>query len=362
MFASDLVRALDTLGVEQRVVALRRGPGPATSFDAPARLLTTRDAPSMFDPRALRGLHAEIASFRPDIVQAHGGETLKHAVPATFGRAIPVVYRRIGSTPLWASSSAQRALYGALMRRAASVVAVADATRDETIEIFRVEPDRILTIPNAVDATRLCPRHPRDEVRKSIHVGPDVCMILSVGALTWEKDPLGMLAVADMVMRDLPRVVFAVAGDGPLRGDLECEVERRGLGGRVRLLGAREDVPDLLAASDVLLLASSTEGSPAVVIEAGLLGLPVAAYAIGGVPELVEHGLTGVLAPAGDRRALAAELAGLLVDPERRGMLGRRGSERCRMNFEIGAIAPRYLDVYERLASARTLSPRRPAT
>jgi glycosyltransferase involved in cell wall biosynthesis len=125
------------------------------------------------------------------------------------------------------------------------------------------------------------------------------------------------------------------------------------LAGRILVLGVREDVPDLLAASDVLVLASSTEGSPAVVIEAGLLGLPVAAYAIGGVPEIVEDGRTGVLVPAGDRERLAAEVAALLVDPDRRAAMGAAGSARCRGAFEIGAVAPRYLEVYERVAGPR---------
>src|SRR3970282_151677 len=101
-----------------------------------------------------------------------------------------------------------------------------------------------------------------------------------------------------------PEAVFVLVGDGPLAPEVNAEIASRGMGGHVRPLGVRTDVPDVFGASDVLLLASSTEGSPAVVIEAGLLGLPVAAYAVGGVPEQVRDGVTGILAPPGDRARL----------------------------------------------------------
>lgn len=349
IFASDLVGALRAIGTEQRVVALRGSTGPATPFEAPS-LALANGASGRFDARVLRAVGREIARFGPDVIQAHGGETLKYAIPATLRRRVPVVYRRIGSTPEWASSAAQRSLYGALARRSAAVVAVSEATREETLRVFRVPAARAVVIPNAVDARRLEPRTGRDAVREALGVPEAAPMIISVGALTWEKDPVGQVEIAALVLEDVPEAVFVLAGDGPLAADVEAEIATRGIGGHVRPLGVRTDVPDLLGASDVLLLASSTEGSPAVVIEAGLLGMPVAAYAVGGVPEQVRDGVTGILAPPGDRSALAAALVELLLDGDRRRAMGRRGSERCRAEFEIGAVAPRYLEVYERSA------------
>jgi glycosyltransferase involved in cell wall biosynthesis len=349
IFASDLVGALKAAGTEQRVVALRAAAGPATSFEAPALALRANGSSARFDGRILGGLVREIARFEPDVIQAHGGEALKYAVPATIGRRIPVVYRRIGSTPEWASSAAQRSLYGVLARRAAAVVAVSEATREETLRVFRVPAERAVTIPNAVDARRLKTQKTRDEVRGELGVSGSAPLVVSAGALTWEKDPVGQVEIAASVLDEAPDAVFALAGDGPLSADARAAIAGLGLQDRVRLLGVRTDVPDLLGAGDVLLLASSTEGSPAVVIEAGLLGLPVAAYAVGGVPEQVDDGVTGILAPAGDRAALAADLARLLRDADRRREMGRRHLLRCRDEFEIGAVAPRYLEVYERL-------------
>ena len=353
IFASDLVGALVPAGVDQHVVALRGTDGPATAFDAPRTEVVPGGAVRRFDRRAFAGVSASIGQFDPDVIQAHGGEALKYAIPAAaWRRRIPVVYRRIGSTPDWASSSVQRSLYGALARRAAYVVAVSEATRDEVLRVMRVPPERAVTIPNAVAARRLATRSDREAVREGLGVAAPAPLVVSVGAFTWEKDPLGQVEIAAEVLRAAPEAVFVLVGDGPLGTEVKAEVARRGIADGVRVLGVRDDIPDLLGASDVLLLASSTEGSPAVLIEAGLMGLPVAAYAIGGVPEIVLDGSTGVLVPAGQRSALAEALVALLGDADRRASMGARAAERCRREFEIGAIAPRYLEVYRRAARA----------
>lgn len=350
IFASDLVGALVSAGVDQHVVALRGTDGPATAFDAPTTEVVPGGALSRFDRRAFRGVSAAIGAFDPDVIQAHGGEALKYAISAAWRRRIPVVYRRIGSTPDWASSSVQRSLYGALARRAAYVVAVSEATRDEVLRVMRVPPERAVTIPNAVAARRLARRSNREAVRRGLGVPASAPLVVSVGAFTWEKDPLGQVDIAAAVLGAVPEAVFVLVGDGPLGTEVKAEVARRGIADAVRVVGVRDDVPDLLAASDVLLLASSTEGSPAVLIEAGLMGLPVAAYAIGGVPEVVRDGSTGVLVPPGERSALAEALVALLGDADRRASMGARAAERCRREFEIGAIAPRYVEVYRRAA------------
>jgi len=133
---------------------------------------------------------------------------------------------------------------------------------------------------------------------------------------------------------------------------VEAAVRAANLQDRVVLLGFREDVPDLMAAADVLLFASredGMEGMPAVLIEAGMSGLPVVAYGIGGVPEVVVDGETGVVVRSGDVEALATAAAGLLGDPDRGSRFGAAARDRCE-RFDIRAVAPRYLAVYRELA------------
>jgi glycosyltransferase involved in cell wall biosynthesis len=357
IFAADLVGALAKLGIDQRVAVLRPAPvGQAVEFAADVTVLGTggRRVPGTgMEVGALRCLRTIVADWAPDLIQAHGGEALKHAVAATAPGGHPIAYRRIGSAPPWITRGARRAGYTWLLRRAARVVAVAEVVRRETIELFRLPAGHVVTIPNGVDAGRLTPSADRSAVRRRLGIPPGAGVVLSLGALSWEKDPHEHLEVTAPLLARQGDLVHLVAGDGPLRPALEATVHRRGLAGRVRLLGGRSDVPDLLAAADVLLFASRAEGMegmPAIVIEAGMAGLAVAGYEVAGVAEVVENGATGLLVPAMRRERLTEAVSTLLRDGPRRLVMGRSARALC-ARFEIGAIAPRYLDLYGAVVS-----------
>jgi glycosyltransferase involved in cell wall biosynthesis len=127
-------------------------------------------------------------------------------------------------------------------------------------------------------------------------------------------------------------------------------IERQDPQTDTRLLGSRDDIADLLAASDVLLFASrpdGMEGVPAVVIEAGMLELPVVGYDVAGVHEVVVDGATGILMPSGDADGVVDGIAAVFADDALRHRLGFAAKGRCLKLFEIGAAADRYIDLYE---------------
>jgi glycosyltransferase involved in cell wall biosynthesis len=341
--AADLIGAMGELGVHQQVATLRGGD---LGFPAPTEALWTgwRVPGIRADGGAAWRLRGLLRSWRPDVVHAHGGEAFKHAALAT--RRIPVAYRRIGWVSPRGRRGLRRAVHARLLRRAAVLICVAEAVARETIELLGVPDDLVVVVPTAIDAGRLRPSRPREAVRRSLGIGPSAKVLLSLGALVWEKDPMAHLAVAERVRREVPSAVHVIAGDGPIRPQVEAAV----LDGATRVLGSRRDVADLLEASDLLLLASRSEGLPNVVIEAGLAGLPAVAYDVAGVREVVQHGRTGLVAPAGDIDGLASAAARLLADPEAGRRMGDAARERCRREFEISVVAPRYLDIYRGLA------------
>jgi glycosyltransferase involved in cell wall biosynthesis len=354
MFASDLVAALDAEELDQRVAVLHGAPPWAVELRAPVtglRAGASRRPVLPLEPGAVLGLRRLLRDWRPDLVQAHGGHPLKYAAAATAGGGPPVVYRRIGSVS-WLSNRPRRALYRRLVRRAARVVAVAESIRQETIEAFRLDPAQVVTIPNGVDPRRLQPERGRDATRAALGIAPEDVVVLSLGALAWEKDPLGHLAVTAPLLRGHPAAAHVFAGDGPLRPELEAAARREGLDGRVRVLGSRADVGDLLAASDLLLFASRTEGMPASVIEAGVAGLPVVGVTLTGVPEVVADGVSGLLAPPGDHDGLRAATARLLEDPALRRRLGQAARTRCRERYAIDVVAAAYRELYEDVVEA----------
>jgi glycosyltransferase involved in cell wall biosynthesis len=356
IFAADLVGALAEAGVVQHVAMLRGQTGSPVRFAADTVVLGTgggRVPGTGVEVAGLRRLRSLIARWSPDVIQAHGGEVLKYAVAATASRPGSVVYRRIGSAPPWITRGIRRTAYARLLRRAALVVAVAEAVRLETLQLFRLPPDDVVTIPNGVDARRLQPSSDRAALRRRLGVPPEAAVVLSLGALSWEKDPLEHLRVTTPVLARHAHAFHLFAGDGPLQGKLAAAVGQAGLGDRVRVLGSRSDVADLLEAADLLLFASQPggmEGMPAIVIEAGMAGVPVVGYAVAGVGEVVVSGETGLLVHPSDQQRLTEAVSMLLEDDSRRLAMGRAARTRCATRFEIGGVAAQYLECYEQVA------------
>jgi len=355
IFASDLIRAIDRPDVSHRVAILRDLGGVTISYGAPTVVLPAsgRTVPGFrMDPATIRGLRSIVRRWTPDIVQSHGGDTLKHAVAATTGYRIRLVYRAIGAAPSWATRGPRRVVYGRLIRSATRVVAVAEAVRHEIVARFGASEAHVVTIANGVDPERLSSERSRASVRRSLGIPSGSPVILSLGSLNWEKDPLAHLQVVSRVCQRVPAVRHLMVGDGPLRDEVSSTVGRMGLAGRVLVLGARRDIADLLRASDVVLLASRIEGMPACLIEGGMAGLPAVAYAIAGIPEIVDDGSTGVLVRPGDVGGLADSVSRLLADPETRKAMGRRARLRCRAHFDVRVIATKYLELWQEILTS----------
>jgi len=356
VFAADLVGALNGAGVEQAVVILDPE-GAAVSFEAPVHLLepSGKRLPALrADTGILRGLRSVISEWRPDLIQGHGGDTLKYGLLAA--RRHPVVHRAIGMAPPWIARGPRRVAYSLLMRRAARVVPLADAVGREVIDVFGVAPNRVVTIMNAVDVGRMNGGGNRGATRRKLGLPDRVPVILSLAALTWEKDPLAHLDVTSRVLRNEGGAIHLFVGDGPMRREVEAEIAGRGMGEHVRLLGARDDIPDLLAASDLVLFASrpdGMEGLPTILIEAGMANRPVVGYALAGVREVVLDGVTGRLAEPGRPEALAELALALLRDGGERRRLGEAARRRCLDAFEIGVVAPQYIEVYKSVLDER---------
>jgi glycosyltransferase involved in cell wall biosynthesis len=172
MFVADLARALDPMGVDQMVTILHGDRGGDVDFGVDTIRLAPggRTIPGLrIDGGLVRGIRDAVRRWRPSLLQAHGGEALKHSIVAAGGR-IPVVYRRIGSTSGWGPFNPRRAAHSLLVRRAAHVICVSDSARREIVRSFRVPLSRASTIPNAVDLERIKPTRTTADVRAELGI------------------------------------------------------------------------------------------------------------------------------------------------------------------------------------------------
>ena len=228
-------------------------------------------------------------------------------------------------------------------------IAVSEEGRRRMIEVERIDPDRITLIPNGIAGFE-----PGDgaRIRAELGIGPADPVIGSVGHLRREKAYEVLVEAAARLRDGGARPAVLIAGEGPERERLETLISARGLGSSVRLLGARSDVPDLLAAFDVAVCCSDFEGGPLSVMEYMEAGLPVVATNVGGLPELVADRESGILVAARDPEALAAALADLIGDPDQRRRMGERGRslrrERWSLDAWVGRIGALYLELLSR--------------
>ncbi|GAA6524412.1 glycosyltransferase [Intrasporangium sp. DVR] len=189
----------------------------------------------------------------------------------------------------------------------------------------------------------------RRRVRGELGIPEDAVVAITVANLRREKDYPNLLEAARLALRDDDRLVLLAVGQGPLADEIEALHHRLQLGERVRLLGYRTDVADLLAAADIFILGSAYEGLPVSIMEAMAQGLPVVATAVGGVPEAVTDGETGRLVPPRDPQALAHALNGLASDVNARLTMSAAAKERAR-SFDIRTAVVEEERAYTQLA------------
>jgi len=217
-----------------------------------------------------------------------------------------------------------------LARRTDRLLTVSQTVRRELLELGVGTPDRLTVVPLGLDLEPFLTVDPSggNGLRRELGVEPGTPLVGIVARLVPIKAHEVFFAAAAMVSARRPETRFVVVGDGARRVELETMVERLGLARSVRFLGWRGDLPAIYRDVDVVVLTSRNEGSPVSLIEAMAAGRPVVATRVGGVPDLVEHGVNGYLVEPDQPSLVADAVLALLDEPERREALGRAGRKR----------------------------------
>jgi sugar transferase (PEP-CTERM/EpsH1 system associated) len=230
---------------------------------------------------------------------------------------------------------------------------VSDDLRRWLVEEVGIAPAKVVRIHNGVDTERYAPGD-RDEIRARLGIRSCQTVVGTVGRLDPVKDQATLIQA---FARLAAEAVLVIAGDGPCRNELRDQATALGLGDRVRFLGERHDVSQVLRAMDVFVLPSIAEGISNTILEAMATGLPVVATRVGGNPELVVPGVTGQLVPRQNPDALAESIGEYLSDPVQRSDHGAHARARATGVFGLDAMRDAYADLYARLGG---IGPARP--
>ena len=227
-------------------------------------------------------------------------------------------------------------------------LAVSEHVARELSEVSGLPSERIRVVRNGIPLADYS-RPVDGALRKTLSGGSGRPIVLTPARLDRQKGHRYLLEAATMV----PDAKFVLAGDGPLRAELEAQVQAQGLSDRVTFLGHRKDIPDLLAACDLFVLPSLFEGYPLSVMEAAAAGKPVIATAVGGTDEALSNGCSGLLVPPADSRALADAIRTLLADPSRAASLAHAAKAHALREFSAERMCQGTVEVYEEVLALR---------
>jgi L-malate glycosyltransferase len=293
--------------------------------------------------------------YRPRIVHAQlfwayviGADAARLAgVPFVIASRLGLGHFRASLPRSWV------ALERGATRRTDLVIANSLAVAEDASKGEAIPANKLAVVYNGIDTHSFRPRSETEtwETRASLGVGASAQVVTVVANLIHYKGHRYLLEAWPTVLDRFPDAVLALVGEGPLRPVLQEQAARLGVGHSVRLLGTRLDVPDILAASDLVVHPSLEEGFSNAVLEAMAAGKGVIATDVGGNREAVVHDETGLLVPPADAPALAGAMITLLENPERRQRLGRAGRARVERRFDVGSMVRAYADVYEALVA-----------
>jgi glycosyltransferase involved in cell wall biosynthesis len=343
--AVDLARLQRAAGHRVHAISIAPEPeGPSGQGFRDAGVFTATIAKG---PRVDLGLPFRLASYLRqngvEVVHTHNPHALIYGAPAARFAGAVAIHSKHGMNP-----DRKRRLF---VRRWVSklvdaYVAVTPKLAEVAIDDGDCPAARLHIVPNGIDVSRFGPSMlTRRRMRAELGLPQHAWVVGTVGRLAPEKDQALLIDAMAPLLDDSHRLV--IVGGGAESAALRERIARTPGGRYVHMLGARRDVEDILAALDAFALTSRTEGLPLVLLEAMATGVPVLSTAVGGIPDLVEHRVTGLLSLAGDRMAITRQLARLSEDGTLSRRLGEAGRDEVVRRHSVERMARQYGLLYE---------------
>ncbi len=307
------------------------------------------------DLRALLETASLIRQQGYDIVHTHSSKAGFIGRVAAKLAHTPVIIHTIHGFPFHRYMSPFRRWSYILLEKLAAgltdrLISVSELLKEEAIRLEIASTDRITTIYSGIDPSQFEISVDVSMKKLELELDPYVPVVGTVGRLSKQKAPQDFVKAAFEVLRQVPQVQFLMVGDGPLRHKVE---ELIGADSRIRILGYRQDVPQILHTFDVFVLSSWWEGVGRALTEAMSIGLPVVATRVNGVPELVVDGETGFLTPPQCPQVLAERIVSLLQNPNKAKQFGKNARRRVFSSFNADLMMERISSLYQELLEGK---------
>jgi glycosyltransferase involved in cell wall biosynthesis len=310
-----------------------------------------------FDGRVYQRLHQALKRHRPDIVHTHL-HVLRYTLPSLLFLKPASAVHTVHNLAEREIEPRARCLQRFAIHHGVVPIAVSKEVARSLRQLYGIQDCRVIANGVPTNVYRY-PRVCRSEWRAREGFRDDHVLFVCVARLEEQKNHALLINAFAQGPASDPNAQLVLVGEGLLRDRLRDQAESLGLAQRIHFLGLRTDIPDVLSAMDVFVLASNWEGNPLCVMEAMAAGLPIVSTAVGGVPDLFTHGREGLLVRPGSEQGLSRGLNSLLLNPELRHSLGIAATRRAKECFDVSRMVYEYEDLYEtQMERARCISPR----
>jgi glycosyltransferase involved in cell wall biosynthesis len=351
IFASQLASHINHSGNKAIIVSLF--PGDAElPFSGNIISLNGNQPGRMYDFKAWKKLSQIIKEEKPDIIQANAGDTLKYAV---FSKILyrwkqPIVFRNASTISLYIKTWSQRTWNNFLFRFTDKIISVSNASALDFAKLFPNYKNKITTIPIGIEHVESSKRI-NGSTTERVHLNGHGPVIIHVGGFTFEKNHAGIIDIFNIVSKQDPSAKLYLVGDGPLKEETEQIAKLKGLDSKIKFCGFQHNAMQFIRGADVLILPSIIEGLPGVLLEAFYCKIPVVAYDVGGVKEIVINGKTGRLIEKGDEDAFANGIVEALQNNAHNQNLLENAYELVTTQYLNTHIARQFLSIYASVAS-----------
>lgn len=334
------------------LIACQPGSGiliKAREYDIPVEEVVIRGS---YDLRAVRDLYRLIKKHRINIVNTHSGkDTWVGSFAARLAGVDLLVRTRHLSVPISTS------VFNFVHRMADGIITTGESIRQELITRNRIPSDKVLSIATGVSVQRFDPASADSSAfRTEFGIPVGVPIVTMVAVLRRMKRHDLLLAAARLVLQSNPEARFLIVGDGPIHDVVRDQISEMGLGDRVIMTGYRQDIQNVLALSDVVVLTSDRfEGVPQSLSQAMVMSLPVIASPIGSIPELIMDGKTGLLANTGSAESFAEKITLLLDDHRLRTQLGTAARQHILEGYTDEVMISKTVEFYDYLLRQKRL-------
>lgn len=284
IFTAQLCESLSQKGHEVVLLSLFSG-DYSLPFSGPQIHLDLDPTRRFWDWKGWKAFAHLIEREKPDIIQANAADTLKFVVFSKifFGWKFPVIFRNASLISQYIKGFGKKKFNQFLLKRVEGVISVSDASQNDMKSLFSLKRPKFKVIPIGIEVEKF----------QKIELNEGEVELVHIGGFTFEKNHEELLSIFQVLLQKYPSLKLKLIGSGPLSDKIKEEVKEEGIEKNVMMLGSLSNPFNDLSSNSILVLPSKIEGLPAVILEANALKIPVVAYGIGGIPEVLKNGETG---------------------------------------------------------------------